>query len=120
MAGTSPAMTKLAQAADDPRRVAGGDRTGGHVAGHDAPGADHAAVADRHPRQHDRTAAKPDSVADADRTGGFPPGDAQLAFERVGPGIELHRRAHLQIVADLDRRAIEKDAVVVDECVPAD
>ena len=86
----------------------------------DAAGADDAAVADRDPGKHDRAAADPDAVADADRPGVFEPGGAGRAIERVGRRVELHRRPHLQIVADLDRRAVEKDAVVVDEGLAPD
>src|SRR5438093_507370 len=119
--GRPGSQTRLSsEAADDPRRVAGDDAVRRHVARDDAAGADDAAIADRYVWQHDRPAAEPDGVADADRTGCFPPGDTQSAVERVGPGIKLHRRAHLQIVADLDQGAIEKDTVVVDEGVLAD
>ena len=67
------------------------------------------------PGKHDRAAADPHAVADADRPGVFEPGGAGPPIERMGRRVELHRRAHLQIVADLDRRAVEKHAVVVDE-----
>src|SRR5580692_1531266 len=83
--------------------------------GHHAAGADDTAIADRDARQHDRATTNPHATADVNWLGEFQPGDALCAVERVRRGVELHRRRHLQIIADLNRRAIEKDAVVIDK-----
>src|SRR3954464_1147635 len=105
----------LAERADDTGRIAGRNTAGRQIVRDDAAGPDGAPVADRDPRQYDRPAADPHAVADADRLGALEPGGAGRAIERMGRRVKLHRRAHLKIIADLDRRAVEEHAVVVDE-----
>src|SRR5215469_12054305 len=103
------------QRANHPRRVAGRQAEGSQIAGDDAARTDDTPVTDRNPGQHDRSAADPHATADADRPRVFEPGGAGGAVERMRRGIELNRRRHLQVVADLYRRAIEEDAIVIDE-----
>src|SRR4051794_23144473 len=92
----------LAERADDTGRIADCKTARRQVAGNDAAGADHNAVADRDPRQHDRPATDPDTVADADRARIFKPGGAARAIQRMRRRVELHRGRHLEIVADVD------------------
>src|SRR4051812_20019969 len=105
----------LAERADDTGRIAGRNTAGRQIARDDAAGPEDAPVADHDPRQYDRPSADPHAIADADRLGVFEPGGAGRAIGRMGRRVKLHRRPHLQIVADLDRRAVEKHAIVVDE-----
>src|SRR6185312_12002562 len=110
----------LSDLANDTRRIADRKAARRQVAGDDAAGADDAAVADRHAGEDYRAAADPYAAADADRPRHLPSGDALGAVEWVGGRVELNRRTHLQIVADLDRRAVEEDAVEVDKGAVAD
>ena len=95
--------------------VAGDQHIGWHVARDHAAGGDHAAVADGDAGQHDGAAADPHIVADADGSRQFQPRPAGLRVQRMQRGVELRRRRHLQVVADLDGRAIQEHAVIIDE-----
>ena len=86
-----------------------------HVVHDDGPCAYHAAVSDGHAGKNDGAASNPHIVADADRPGIFQTGSPHLRFERMRRGVHLHRRSHLKVVPDLDQRAIEKNAIEIDE-----
>lgn len=90
--------------ADNSGRVPGDDRVGRNISGHHRSGADHGALADRHPRQHDDAIAEPDAVphhdASARREGlgthRLPGSDSMVV------GVEGAARSDVDFFADDD------------------
>src|SRR5205814_3481199 len=86
-----------------------------NIAGDDAPGTDHCAIADGDTGQDDRASADPNVTRDLD-----PPSELEPAFSlsritgMIGR-IDLHCRADLRCIADDHVDDIENDAVVVKE-----
>ena len=97
--------------ANDARWIARNDFGRRDVMGHDAACADDAAVADGYARKNDRAASDPHIVSDADRASIFQTGSPYVRLKWMGRGVDLHGRSHLEIVPDLDRRAVKKYAV---------
>src|SRR5690606_27604895 len=106
--------------ADRPGRTPDRDDTGRHVPGHHRAGADHGVVADGHARQHDDPAAQPHVVPDGDGPGGLQLVAARLRLQRVCGGEQLHVGPDLAVLADGDRRDVQRGQVVVDEGAGAD
>src|SRR6185437_14392324 len=106
--------------ANDARWITRNDLGRRDVAYHNAACADDAAVADGHARKNDRASPDPLIVSDADRASIFQAGSPYIRLKRMRRGVQLYRRTHLQIISDLDRRAVEKHAVEVDEGVPSE
>ena len=79
-----------------------------------------AAISDRDARQHQRPAADPHIVADPNRAYGFQAGATHLGIDGMLRRIELHGRADLYIISNGDRSTVKKDAVLIDEDVPAE
>jgi hypothetical protein len=84
--------------------------------GDDAARADDALRADPHAGANDRTAADPHVGADRDRLTELLPA-TQLRVERVGGGVDLHRRAEQGVVTDFDAANVEDDAVEIEEAL---
>ncbi len=91
-----------------------------HVPGDDAAGADHGVLADRHAGQDDRATADPGERPDADGSAELQPGPAQRRVARVVGGVDLHRGADLDALADLDRHHVQDDAAEVQERIGAE
>ena len=79
------------------------------------PGADHGVLPDRDTREHDDPTAQPDVSFDRDRFGSLPFGPSGVGVDGVRRRQELHVGTDLHVVADRDRRDVERDEPVVHE-----
>lgn len=90
-----------------------GDDLRRNVVRHDAPGADHRPLADRHAAHDDGMAADPDVVVDLDRQRLHDPGVALLRQQGVVHGVDPHVGADVDVVADPHGRLVEDRQVEV-------
>src|SRR5262249_25338609 len=86
---------------------------------HDAPGSNHAVVANRHPRTDDAMSSEPDIVSDVYGFRRLKPAASNLCLRRVKGCVDVNARPDLSIVPDGDEVAVEEHAPVVNEPVPA-
>ena len=93
--------------------VADGEAVRRDVFADDATGANDAARADGHAGQDDDAAAEPDVVFDGNRRGLLPARAAQCGMQRMADGVERDVRREQDVVANVNRAAIQDGTAAV-------
>src|SRR5690606_13082826 len=103
------------QRTDDPRGITRYQHIRRYVLDDHAAGADHRTRANGHARADNRPATDPDIVTDRDRAGILQAAPALGSVHGVQRGVDLHRGAEQDVIADGYRGNIENDAIDVEK-----
>ena len=108
----------LADLPNYPARIADGYVVGWDIPHDNAPGSNHAVVANRHARADDAMSPKPDIVPDVYGFRPLQPAASNLCINRVESGINMNARPNLSVIPDGDQITVKEHTPVIDEPVP--
>jgi len=107
----------LADLPNHPARIADGYVVGRDIPHDNAPGSNHAVVANRHARTDDAMSPKPDIVPDVYGFRPLQPAASNLCINWVESGVNVNARPNLSVIPDGDQITLKEHTPVIDEPV---